>query len=325
MEPVLLDLLRNDLILHHIAPYLGVQSLLSISSLSKSFNQVIHQNPSVFRRVDLSSVRSISKPLWKPDSTLSVEDHYSQPLDQVISKFESRLKYTRILILDGLHISFKCLMHLLANFSLQILSIRDTSTLSDLGVRNALRYKMRPDRPNERTSLHALYYFQGDRGFSEAEQSFRNETVLGEHLGVTQRSGAQLGTNSAFLPPPKVAFDSYTRSVYANFGVCRASARDLDWPDWANLLERTMGSIAFDMVLCPHNPADLLPSDKRPKLATVRLSGCQTCGSCPEGPAYPLQKVRLLCQWASLRYDRLFSYNIQLSHTSLSIGKQCLA
>ena len=323
MEHALFNLLCNDLILHHIAPYLGVQSLLSISSLSKSFNQVIHQNPSVFRRVDLSSVRSISKPLWKPESTLCVEDYYSQPLDQVVSKFESRLKHTRTLILDGLHISFKCLMYLLANFPLQILSIRDTSILTDLGVRNALRYIMRPDRPTKSTSLHALYYFQDNRGSSEAEQLFRNETVLGEHLGVTQRSGAQIGTNSFFSLPPKVAFDPYTRSVYAKLGICRASARDLDWPDWANLLERTKGSIAFDMVLCPHNPVDLLSNDKRPKIATVRLSGCQTCGSCPEGPAYPSQKVRLLPRWTSLCYDCFIS--TVFSFLKQSICKRCLA
>ena len=284
---VLFDILGNELILYHIAPYLGVQALLSVSALSKSFNELILRYPSVFRHVDLSMVRSISKPLWRLDDDSCEEDYYSKPLDQVLSVFGSQLKYTRTLILDRLHLSFKCLMYLLGNFNIQILSIQDVSTLSDTGVRNALRYLMRPDRVGESMSLRALYYFRGDRGTSEAEQSFRNETVINEYQGVTQRSGATLGSRSLIPTSSKAANDPFSYSVYATFGVCKASARALDWDDWALLLAQSRASVAFDMVLCPHDPS------LRPGIATVRLAGCHNCGACPEEPAYPTSSVSL--------------------------------
>ncbi|KAL2049345.1 hypothetical protein ABVK25_010355 [Lepraria finkii] len=70
---------------------------------------------------------------------------------------------------------------------------------------------------------------------------------------------------------------------------------------WASLLAVCEGLIAFDAVLCrQHNNVLAHPEvghvstrsaetiyDARPALATISLSGCQKCGSSPEGPACP--------------------------------------
>lgn len=74
--------------------------------------------------------------------------------------------------------------------------------------------------------------------------------------------------------------DPYSDSSYGALGL----SRELDIgfsEEWPKVLKACVGLIAFDAVLCPH------PATSRPSLATVRLNACQSCGSCPEEPAYP--------------------------------------
>jgi len=75
--------------------------------------------------------------------------------------------------------------------------------------------------------------------------------------------------------------------MYKSFG-CSPIARDNLWPrDVSDLLQTCDGIIAFDAVLCRHHSTDLSNFDPTPRIAVVRLAGCQSCGSCPEGPALP--------------------------------------
>lgn len=59
--------------------------------------------------------------------------------------------------------------------------------------------------------------------------------------------------------------------------------------EWAKIIQACEGLIAFDAVLCRHEPPQdgVFSVDLSPKIASIGLSGCQQCGSCPEGPAKP--------------------------------------
>jgi hypothetical protein len=54
----LLQLLSHTLVLYQIAPYLPTSSLLALGAASKAFQTLIHNTPNVFRRLDLTKVRS---------------------------------------------------------------------------------------------------------------------------------------------------------------------------------------------------------------------------------------------------------------------------
>lgn len=54
----LLHLLSNRLVLDQTVPYLPVSSLLALGATSKSFKDLVHRTPNVFRHLDLSNVKS---------------------------------------------------------------------------------------------------------------------------------------------------------------------------------------------------------------------------------------------------------------------------
>lgn len=54
----LLHLLSNSLVLDQTVPYLPVASLLALGATSKSFKDLVHRTPNVFRHLDLSNVKS---------------------------------------------------------------------------------------------------------------------------------------------------------------------------------------------------------------------------------------------------------------------------
>ena len=58
LPPLLLNLLSNSLVLSQTTPYLPVSSLLALGATSKSFRDLIHRTPSVFRYLDLRNVKS---------------------------------------------------------------------------------------------------------------------------------------------------------------------------------------------------------------------------------------------------------------------------
>jgi hypothetical protein len=54
----LLHPLSNSLVLDQIVAYLPVSSLLALGATSKSFKDLVHRTPNVFRHLDLSNVKS---------------------------------------------------------------------------------------------------------------------------------------------------------------------------------------------------------------------------------------------------------------------------
>lgn len=54
----LLSLLSNPLLLCHTVDYLPVSGTLSLGATSRGFRNLIYQTPSVFRRLDLSPVKT---------------------------------------------------------------------------------------------------------------------------------------------------------------------------------------------------------------------------------------------------------------------------
>lgn len=55
----LLQLLSNHLILYQTVPYLPVSSLLALGVTSRSFQNLIHHTPQVFRHLNLSQVKAV--------------------------------------------------------------------------------------------------------------------------------------------------------------------------------------------------------------------------------------------------------------------------
>jgi hypothetical protein len=64
----LLYLLSNSLVLDQTVPYLPVSSLLALGATSKSFKDLIHRTPNVFRYLDLSNVKSAQFEIANIDS-----------------------------------------------------------------------------------------------------------------------------------------------------------------------------------------------------------------------------------------------------------------
>jgi hypothetical protein len=53
----LLQLLLNPLVLYQTVPYLPISSTLSLGATSKSFRELIHHTPGVFRYLNLNQVK----------------------------------------------------------------------------------------------------------------------------------------------------------------------------------------------------------------------------------------------------------------------------
>lgn len=52
------DILSNSLILHQLAPYIPITSLLALGGASKSIRSILYATPAAFRYLNLSSVIS---------------------------------------------------------------------------------------------------------------------------------------------------------------------------------------------------------------------------------------------------------------------------
>lgn len=302
----LLDILQNDLILRHTSPYIGTASLFSLKAVCRTLNKIIRSEPQVFRYLDLSSVRSINKPIWPPNSAINLtpDEYYGKPVHDAFEALGacSCLEHVSTLVLDSVYLPCKTLLTILNDDRnrVRILSLQAVLLLSQDELAHVLRYVTRRGRPEGTPSLRALYYFRGKGVESPIEQIFRDTTMIGEHEGITTRSGASLGGAKWSVPKSSIDDDPYAHSPYVTVGPCLAHAQDKLSDDWANLVRACEGLIAFDMVLCPHDPARLVQPDPRPRFATIRLPPCSQCHSCPEGAAYPGTSV---CQAVlSLRF-----------------------
>lgn len=229
------------------------------------------------------------------DAELSALELYALPFKHIFSIFKRRdiLQDIRILILDGLNVPLIVVWDLLSrsDSNIQILSLRNTGVLQPEGIQQLLGSLIRPSRPSVWPKLKGLYCF----GNSEVLRS----RILDGHppsqantdtQGVTTSVGAQLGaavSHNNKLQSSGEA-DPYVHSLYKGPGRGLFSSQGEGLLDYLpNILQACTGLIAFDAVLCPHDPDKLIEFDPSPKIATIRLAGCQFCSSCPEGPAFP--------------------------------------
>ena len=327
MRTTLFDLLSNDLILLHTSPYLGATTIFSVASLSRSFRKLICSSPRVLNYLDLSEVRSLRRPQWyqspqEHSDLITEDDYYARPLERALSALQPVfLQSVRTLILDRVNTSVRLLIDLLTNpaYQIRILSLQAVEGLTDGSLLQTLRYLVRSSRQHRSLKLKALYYFQVGSS-SLVEKTFTDNTIIGEIEGITTKSGARLGAGNQGFSGTVLDDDPYARSAYKTHGVCPTFARDINWSDWASLLRACQELIAFDVVLCPRCCSEI---------ASIRLAGCQSCGSCPEKPAYPSHCVSIATTVSLISIPSLelyfFSVANDAAHFSLLRVISCIS
>ena len=291
----LLDLLSNDLILRHTSPYTGIKSLMSLAATSKSYKSLVYNTPHIFQHVDLygTVVSTMSTQDFLVDDQ-KLEDLCAQRFNTIFTALENRnvLQDVRTLILDDILVPATVIEDMLFDdrYQIRLLSLRTNCKGPVNDILPILRHLIRPDRPNGPLKLRGLYWF----GHSDRFEDLNNiEETIGRPeaiIGVTASLGAQLGAdNHSYydLDNSRSLFgkDPYSDSPYGAPGMSHVLTSGWVASEWAEILEACRGLIAFDAVLCRHDRGSV--PDSRPKLATVRLRGCESCGTCPEGPAYP--------------------------------------
>ena len=293
----LLDILSNDLILRHTSPYLGIKSLLSLAATSKAYMSIVYHTPQVFRHVNLRRIHNLT--------TASVDvcnGHlgngrlYAQRFRAVFTMLENRnvIQDVRTLILDGLYVPSPIIEDILFNerYQIRLLSLRNPGSLLNHDLLRMLHHLVRPSRPKGTPKLRGFYLF----GLPNKSLGIDEVMERPEVVSITASMGAQLGADNQLYYgrgdmdgfSKLFGEDPYSGSPYRNPGISNDLVRHQRYEiesDWPGLLEACAGLIAFDAVLCRHN-RDFIPISE-PRLAIVRLAGCKSCGTCPEGPAYP--------------------------------------
>jgi len=318
----LLDLLSNSLILAQICPHLGTPTLLALAATSKHFTSLMYGSPYSFRYLNLSALKHRLSPTnvavqerWRQGYTSTyrtVDDYYSVALRWVFGSLKRRnvLVDVTTLVLDGLSVPNALLSDILCDesFNVRMLSIRRCVNISDQGLRQVLKYIMRPSRPEGSPKLKGLYYFgYPDRisnGTAIKHDRITQATVT---VGVTSSPGAQLGmqlhrrslseaSNNCITKPndeDETGIEIHRYDWYTTPG--EIISRQID-SEWVPILQACSGVISFDAVLCRHNKEIY----SRCNIATIELGaqGCQICHSSPEGPAFagksPIDQLPLL-------------------------------
>lgn len=310
LPPTLLDLLSTSLVLARLAPYLPVRSLLALGATCKTADQILRDAPEAFRYVDLTPCRAAVVPdmsvdhggiNWRSqrmDEALTEDDIYCGPLRGIFSSLKRRSAMQRVqtLILDGLTVPADLVSEIMANTNVRILSIRECRNLNHDKLTKAIKYAVRPSRPEGTPKLRGMYVFCARDKRSRPGFTRRGApaSVLPDS-GITSSQGAQIGAewNSRsqdalsgcgdrwYMPSGKVAWNQDANVMNA----------------WAETLQACEGIIAFDAVLCRGPRHDTSSVHGQPstdgkgwlpaKVATVALGqhGCATCKSSPEQPA----------------------------------------
>ncbi|KAL9133912.1 MAG: hypothetical protein Q9175_004904 [Cornicularia normoerica] len=290
----LLDLLSNDLILRHTSPYIGIKSLVSLATTSKAYKSLVYDTPLVFQHVDLHRIRVLMWAAWDVSiDQEKLDDLYAQRYRTIFTILENKnvIQDVRTLILDELYVPTTVIEDILYNerYQIRLLSVRNIGTTTTHIMMRILHHLVRPSRPTGTPKLKGLYMF-GQRNRPQSLYNFHEITERPEAIGITASMGAQLGAGN-HMDYDQNGFrktfgeDPYSDSPYGAPGLSNVLVGTWSTPEWPEILEACTGLIAFDGVLCRHNREKLV--DSRPKFATVRLTGCKSCGTCPEGPAYP--------------------------------------
>ena len=287
------DLLSNALILRHTSPYLGVRSLVSLAATSKAYRSLIYDTLQVFQHVDLSGtgVLTCDAPELLVFNDPEFDGLYARRFSTIFSLLKNRnvLQDVRTLILDGLYVPTTVIDDILSNkrYQIRLLSIRDVPKPTPNDMLRILNYLFKPSHLKEISNVRALYLFGRP---SRVQEVLNFEDVKTRPESITASIGAQLGAGNHTADSlddfqKLLKQDPYSDSPYGAPGVSYVLSSGRVISEWAEILKAYAGLMAFDAVLCRHDRDSV--SDSRPRLATVRLTGCVSCGTCPEGPAYP--------------------------------------
>ena len=302
LPTTLIDLLANSVILRQIAPYVPLRSLLDLSATNSTIRDIFTQSEA-WRHLDLSRVKSAmieATPLdvggisWRSqrmDEALTEDEFYAGPLRGIFSRLKRNqiLKYVQTLILDGLSVPADIIREVATEpqYSVRILSIREAKNLNQSRLQQSLRYIVRPTRAEGTPRLKALYCFGSkDSIKSKVWQQQQRPAIA---TGVTASEGAQIG--AAWNERSSTALSSTLSDDEARWYNCTGRLMKRPLSDWPETMRACKGLIAFDAVLCRGPRHDITKVDSKdflqPAIATVALGprGCETCGSCPEGPA----------------------------------------
>ncbi|GAD94883.1 hypothetical protein NFIA_028700 [Paecilomyces variotii No. 5] len=301
-RPTLVDVLSNNLILDHIAPYLSVSSLLSLAATSGRLHSAVFGTPYVFRYLDLSRCRGAQMPRIAPidvggeqwrnermDESLTEDEFYSGPLRGIFSNLGRRsiLQDVRTLILDGLSVPADLVADIVLTdrFNVTILSIRDCLHLNERKLIQTLQHAVRPTRPKGTPRVKGIYHFTPRNAPRSPSRAKYRDWWSSQIASSASRSAeTTVDPNS----------DSSLDDWYKPSGkLLKGSIEE----GWAQTLKKCEGIIAFDAVLCrgPRHDVNLFSSNENgpqpegrllgPAIATVALgpSGCDRCHKAPEG------------------------------------------
>jgi len=314
------DLLANSLVLRQTTPYLPVASLFALAATSKTIHHILRHSPDVFRYLNLSTVKSAIAPYepldsggvsWRAermDESLTEDEFYSGPLRGIFSKLQRQqlLHNVQTMVLDGLSVPADLVREIIAEdrFNVRILSIREAKHLNERKLQQVLRYAVRPTRPAGTPKIKGIYFF-GPRDHTPILSTSPMRSVpspsRSPQRGIMSSRGAQIGAqwNQKSTSALNATLAQTEDKWYQCSGRMMPKKPSLEW---AETLRACEGIIAFDAVLCRgprHDPTKAFISDNNgstlpdptsylnPAVATVALgpAGCETCHSCPEGPA----------------------------------------
>lgn len=299
----LIDVLANSVVLRQLAPYIPVRSLLSLSATNREIRGIIVSQPEPWRHLNLTGVKYAmieSSPIdiggfsWRAermDESLTEEDFYAGPLRYILKGLHQKriLRYVQTLVLDGLSVPADLVREIVAEdqYSVRILSIRESNNLNQSRLQQILRYITRPTRPEGTPRLKGVYFF----GPKESKRPviWQQRELPPAASGVMDSEGAQIGAE--WNRRSSVALGICIRDDETKWYGCTGRVMKRPVSDWPDTLQACKGLINFDAVLCRGPKHDITKVDSneflQPAIATVALGerGCETCGSCPEGPA----------------------------------------
>lgn len=226
------------------------------------------------------------------DESLTEDEFYAGPLRGIFNKLHSKhmLRCVQTLILDGLTVPADLVGEIICEdqYSVRILSLRDAKHLNASKLQQVLRYAVRPTRAEGTPKLKALYFFQpkdAPRAITY-HQRLESGVPLG---GVMESEGAQIGAE--WNHRSTSALNSSLPDDEGKWYGCTGRMMKQPSFEWPETLQACKGLIAFDAVLCRGPRHDITRTDSKqflqPAIATVALgpTGCETCHTCPEGPA----------------------------------------
>lgn len=312
MSTTLADLLSTSLVLMQTAAYLPLSSRLALAATSKSFHRFIHNEPSAFQYVDLSSVKAAAietcpmnkegRGSKRKNAAFIEDEDYGIPILDAFRQLEDRqwLYNVSTLVLDGMAVPSGLVRSIITQdrFNVRMLSLREAKHLNHVKLRQVLNHSVRPDRPAGMPKLRGLYIF-GQMEPVPVKEDFaigrrRSPTRYPDSRpqDTVRAIGAQLGAewNKKSQETLAAELTGTDDKWYQSAGKVVARTPGSEWADTLIACE---GIIYFDAVLCrgPRHETPSSSSDTSsylpPAVATIALgsAGCTKCGKCPEGPA----------------------------------------